>query len=116
MGIPVDAGHVRRLATVAQRRAIAVRDGGCVFPGCDSPPSWSDMHHVTAWQAGGATDAANLVALCRHHHGVAHRDGWQLGITDDQRTWWRSPTGRSFWGQRHGRWRSDPPDVDDPGG
>ena len=42
-----------RYATPAQRRALAVRDGGCVFPGCDLPAGWCDAHHVTPWEAGG---------------------------------------------------------------
>jgi hypothetical protein len=36
-GVPLHMGRATRLATPAQRRAAAVRDGGCVFPGCDAP-------------------------------------------------------------------------------
>ena len=101
MGIPVDAGHTRRLATVAQRRAIAVRDGGCTFPGCDAPINWCDHHHVDDWRYGGPTDLSNLVALCRHHHGVTHRTGWSLTLDHEQVPTWHTPNGHTLLGQRH---------------
>lgn len=116
MGIPVDVGHTHRLATIAQRRAIAIRDGGCTFPGCDAPPNWCDHHHVTDWHLGGPTDLANLVALCRHHHGVTHRTGWAMTLDDHQVPHWTSPTGDHLTGHRHHRRRADtgPPDTGPP--
>ncbi len=107
MGIPVDVGHTKRLATIAQRRAIAMRDGGCTFPGCDAPIAWCDHHHVVDWHTGGPTDLANLVALCRHHHGVTHRNGWTMTLDDRQVPHWTSPSGDQLDGQRHRRRRPD---------
>lgn len=72
---PLDVGRTRRLATIAQRRALEVRDGGCRFAGCDRPPGWCDAHHVIPWLEGGATDLDNLVLLCRAHHTLVHRNG-----------------------------------------
>ena len=71
-GSPLDVGRAHRLATPAQRKALAVRDGGCVVPGCGCPPDGTDAHHVVAWSAGGATDLANLVSLCARHHQMVH--------------------------------------------
>jgi hypothetical protein len=71
-------GRSRRVATAAQRRVLAARDGGCVFPGCDHPPDWSEAHHVTAWESGGRTDIDNLALLCDHHHDQHERAGWQI--------------------------------------
>jgi hypothetical protein len=34
---PLDAGRASRVVTPAQRSALAVGDGGCVFPDCDRP-------------------------------------------------------------------------------
>lgn len=100
-GIVIDVGRGQRLATAAQRRAMAHRDGGCVWPGCDGPASWTDAHHVHHWSNGGSTDLASLASLCRYHHGVTHRNGWTMGVTEDQYFWWRSPNGTIFHSQRH---------------
>jgi Domain of unknown function (DUF222)/HNH endonuclease len=69
-------GHARRIATAAQRRALAARDGGCSFPACDRPPAWTEAHHVIAWADGGKTDIDNLTLLCGHHHRNFSRIGW----------------------------------------
>jgi hypothetical protein len=52
----LDLGRTRRLFTGATRRALALRDGGCAFPGCDRPHRWTDAHHIRPWPAGGGTD------------------------------------------------------------
>ena len=53
-------GLTRRTASNGQRRALAARDRGCSFPGCDRPPDWCHTHHVTAWADGGRTDLEKL--------------------------------------------------------
>ena len=108
LGVPLDLGRHVRLATTAQRRAIAVRDGGCCFPGCDLPAHWTDCHHIDLWDTGGETNVDRLAPLCRRHHSVTHRKGWHMFATDDAWFWWRTPTGRTFWSQRHGRRRRGP--------
>jgi hypothetical protein len=81
LGAPVellDLGRATRVITPALRRALAVRDGGCVAPGCDRPPGWTDAHHLHHWLHGGPTSLGNLVLLCRVHHVAVHEGGWQL--------------------------------------
>lgn len=107
-GIVIALGRDQRLANRAQRRAIAHRDGGCVWPGCTHRPAWTDAHHIQHWQHGGNTDPSNLASLCRYHHMVTHRNGWNMHVTDDQWFWWTSPTGQRFWSQRHGKQRAGP--------
>jgi hypothetical protein len=77
-GVPLDMSRQVRFATPAQRKALAIRDGGCAFPGCGHPAGWCDAHHIVYWEHDGDTDIANLVLLCRHHHGVIHRRGWNI--------------------------------------
>jgi hypothetical protein len=108
LGEPLDLGRHVRLATAAQRRAHVVLNGGCVYPGCDAPPAWCDAHHVEHFEHGGHTDVKNLSLLCRRHHGVSHRKGWQMHATPDGWYWWRTPSGHTFWSQRHGRQRQGP--------
>jgi hypothetical protein len=108
LGVPLDMGRRIRLANRAQRRAVAHRDGGCVFPGCSAPPAWTDAHHLTPWRDGGTTDVGRLVSLCRHHHGVAHRRGWSVTLAPDGWSLWSTPGGDRFWGQRQFRQRAGP--------
>jgi len=75
---PLEVGRTTRVVTAAQRAALAVRDGGCAFPGCDRPPPWCDAHHLRHWLHGGPTDLANLALLCRSHHRAVHEGGWHL--------------------------------------
>jgi hypothetical protein len=108
-GAPLWLGHGVRFASRDQRRAAAVRDGGCVFPGCDAPPAWVDLHHVVRVADGGATDMSNLASLCRRHHGVVHSRRWTMTTTDDQWFEFTAPNGARLPSQRHGRSRHGPP-------
>jgi len=94
-GVVLDHGRGERLFTDAQKVALALRDRGCRFPGCDRPASWCDAHHVDAWETGGATDLSNGVLLCRRHHRIAHRPGWTLRLTADGELHATDPTGRT---------------------
>jgi hypothetical protein len=77
-GIPLSVGRATRTIPPSIRRALAVRDRGCRFPGCDRPPAWADGHHLTHWADGGETALKNLVLLCRQHHRLVHEEGWTL--------------------------------------
>jgi hypothetical protein len=59
---PLDVGRTTRVVQPAQRTALAVRDGGCVFPDCARPLTWCEAHHLISWLDGGPTDLINLVA------------------------------------------------------
>jgi hypothetical protein len=75
---PLDVGRATRVVSPAQRAALIVRDGGCVFPDCDRPSPWCDAHHLVHWLDGGPTDLPNLALLCRAHHRAVHEGGWRL--------------------------------------
>ena len=78
----LDLGRKSRVVTIAQRRALVLRDRGCAFPGCDRPPEWCDAHHIVHWLDGGPTNLDNLVLLCRRHHRLIHRPAG-IGIARD---------------------------------
>jgi hypothetical protein len=79
--MPLDVGRATKVVSPAIRRALAIRDGGCAFPGCGRPPGWCDAHHVKHWADGGETGLSNLVLLCRPHHRVIHR-GFGVAMID----------------------------------
>ncbi len=110
-GEVLDLGRARRLANLAQRRALEVRDGRCAFPGCDAPVHWCDIHHLRRWEDGGGTDIGNLILLCRHHHGVVHRKGWAWAFDETGRVRWTTPGGTVLVSQRRLVDRA-PPDWD----
>ncbi|MGN6635323.1 MAG: DUF222 domain-containing protein [Oryzihumus sp.] len=84
----LDLGRTtRRLASPAQRLALWHRDRGCTYPGCSTPPTWCDAHHVTHWCHGGPTDLANLAPLCGRHHTVMHERGLTATVTAFGVTW-----------------------------
>ncbi|MBT8166719.1 MAG: DUF222 domain-containing protein [Acidimicrobiia bacterium] len=74
---PLDVGRRTRTIPPAIRRALVVRDGGCVIAGCDRPARWCDAHHRVHWIDGGPTSLDNLELLCRRHHRMVH-DGREL--------------------------------------
>lgn len=85
----LDVGRTQRFVTPAIRAALELRDGGCVFPGCDKPPNACQAHHRVPWWAGGPTALWNLVLLCDHHHGIVEpghdptADRWQVQFRAD---------------------------------
>jgi hypothetical protein len=81
-GEPLAEGRMERLFTQAQRRALGVRDGGCVWPQCTAPPSWCDAHHVEEWAKGGLTDVDNGALLCSAHHHMLHNSDFTMKMID----------------------------------
>jgi hypothetical protein len=80
-GTVLDANDAAETWTRKQRRAIAARDRGCVFPGCGRPPRHCDIHHLHHRARGGPTRTSNAAMLCRFHHRLLHH-GWKLHIAD----------------------------------
>jgi len=89
-GAILDVGRRTRTIPPALRRALAHRDGGCRFPGCNL--TFCDAHHVEHWADGGETKLDNLVQLCRLFRYRSNRHYSDSRITP---TWPRGP--------RHGR-------------
>ncbi|MGH3703322.1 MAG: DUF222 domain-containing protein [Agromyces sp.] len=98
-----DAGRIIRLGspercfTPHQRRAITLRDGGCLIPGCTVPAAWCEIHHVTPDSRGGPTHTDNGVLLCWHHHRTIDTSGWAIrmrrGVPEIRPPAWLDPGG-----------------------
>ena len=82
---PLDQGRAVRLSTEPQRRALAIRDEGCLWSNCDVPPAWCEVAHIIPWASGGGTDLDNLMLLCPFHHRRFDLDGWSLEKRDGER-------------------------------
>lgn len=100
----VGLGSSDRIFTPAQRRAIGVRDGECLIPGCHVPAAWCEIHHVTEHAHGGPTHTDNGVALCWHHHRTLDTSGWQIRMRGGV----PQVRGPAWWDPRR-RWRMPRP-------
>jgi hypothetical protein len=87
-GQATDVGREQRFFTRRQKVALVARDGGCRWPGCERPPAWTEAHHVEHWKRDhGATDLANGILLCRHHHLLLHDNHWEISRDSDGGYW-----------------------------
>lgn len=104
----VGLGSPERTFTPQQRRAISLRDGGCLIPGCCVPAGWCEIHHVTEWAADGPTHTDNGAMLCWFHHRTIDTAGWEIRMIDGvphirppvwldhDRTWRRASKSRAL--------------------
>jgi Domain of unknown function (DUF222)/HNH endonuclease len=84
VSLPLDVGTATDIIPPHLRRAVAVRDTRCRFPGCDQPPAACQPHHLIPRAQGGTTSLANLLLLCSFHHLIAvHRWGWAITLHPD---------------------------------
>ena len=86
----LDAGRTTRTVTPAQRRALVVRDRGCVFPGCGAPPDKCEAHHLIHWARHGDTNIEIMGLACHFHHWLVHEGGWTLTRNQDG-SWTATP-------------------------
>jgi hypothetical protein len=78
-GQVVNIGRELRLFSRRQRIGMAARDGGCRWPGCTKPVSWTEAHHINSWVADhGLTNVEDGVLLCRFHHLLLHNNNWRI--------------------------------------
>jgi hypothetical protein len=76
-GAELNIGRRARSIPPAIRRALALRDRGCRFPGC-THTRFLHGHHIQHWLAGGETSVDNLALLCTFHHHLVHEGGWTV--------------------------------------
>ncbi len=69
---------VELYATEIQKQCLTVRDGCCVWKGCNMRATRCDAHHLTFTREGGQTNIDNLALLCPTHHTWLHQMGAHL--------------------------------------
>ena len=107
-GVPLWHGHTKRLATVAQMRALKARYGACA--GCGAGFVVCQGHHIEPVSQGGATDIDNLVPLCWACHQRVHHHNWRV-VPNKHGLHTIAPPERIHYGPAHG---PDPPPAHEP--
>ena len=74
---PLNIGRSSRAIPPAIRRALTIRDGQCMFPGCDCN-KFLDAHHIIHWSNNGDTSMENLIEVCHFHHVQLHEGGYSV--------------------------------------
>src|SRR5205814_971420 len=92
-GPHLDLGRRTRTISPALRRALALRDRGCSFPGCPNH-LFLHAHHLRHWAHGGTTDLPNLALLCTSHHRLVHEGGFTIRRNADGQVVFADPRGR----------------------
>jgi len=81
--VPLDLGRTARLHDRYQRLALAKRDGGCSWKGCDRAPAWCEAHHLVPFSHGGETSVDNGALFCFTHHHLLHDRDWSARLSED---------------------------------
>jgi hypothetical protein len=80
-GQTLDATKAERTFSLRQRKAMALRDGGCLIPGCTMPPAACEAHHDNPWaenERNRTTETRDGVLLCTFHHLNLHNNGGRI--------------------------------------
>ena len=80
--VPLELGRSRRYFNRAQRRAIAVRDRGCINPGCTMRIGRCEAHHLDDWNQGGLTNVSRGCLLCPMCHQAYHSGKFRIEMFD----------------------------------
>jgi hypothetical protein len=74
---PIDGGITRRRPSASQRRKAEALQPTCIHPGCRMPSVDCDIDHRIPWIEARVTCTCDLGPMCRDHHVIRHRFGWQ---------------------------------------
>ena len=99
-------GRAFRTTSVAQRKALDLQDGGCIW--CGRYVKDCRPHHWEAWSQGGATDHENLGLVCPRHHFALHEGGYRTAEVTPDRVVILRPDGTEWATVPRHRWRRIP--------
>jgi hypothetical protein len=91
-GEPLNIGRSSRAISTGIKRAMAIRDKACSFPGCDCHKNL-DAHHIQHWANGGETSLENLISVCHHHHALLHEGQYSVVRLRDGALLFKRPDG-----------------------
>ena len=83
--VPLDMSREKRLFPPHLRKALYLRDGGCIK--CGAPPGRTHAHHIVHWTHHGETSLSNGCLLCPACHANIHHDGWDVVMGLDKHPW-----------------------------
>ncbi|CAJ1584553.1 HNH endonuclease signature motif containing protein [[Mycobacterium] wendilense] len=84
-------GRAKRIASADQRIVLHARDRGCTRPGCTVGGYHTQVHHLTEWVRGGATDINNLALTCPADNRMATEQHWTTQLDNSGRVEWIPP-------------------------
>jgi len=111
-GALLDLGRTQYEPTTELAEFVLTRDVMCTAPGCRQPSRRCETDHAVPYSAGGTTSAANLSALCKHHHRAKDGGGFTLQRQPDGSAIWTTPLGTSVRTSPPRLWH--PPDTTGP--
>lgn len=101
----LDVGRTRYKPPAQLDDYVRARDQHCRVPGCRRPAQRCDIDHNHDWNHGGHTAEHLLCCLCRRHHRLKDRPGWNYTLCHGELII-TTPTGRTY--------RSTPPPTAQP--
>ncbi|HEY3259372.1 MAG TPA: DUF222 domain-containing protein [Pseudonocardiaceae bacterium] len=94
-GVLLDYGRTTYKPPAGLADFVRARDVTCRFPGCTRPAEKCELDHRIEYPQG-RTSAANLDALCVHHHQLKHSSNWRGDRLANGDYWWVSPAGKTY--------------------
>ncbi len=77
-GMVLSVGREKYRPPPPLRKLTKWRADRCMGPGCGMPASRCEVDHTIAWEHGGETSLDNHAPLCKNHHIIKHKGGWDV--------------------------------------
>ncbi|WP_083311929.1 HNH endonuclease signature motif containing protein [Corynebacterium sp. HMSC078H07] len=88
---PVELHRTQRLASDKQRTMAIGEQPICAWHDCLCGADYAQIHHITEWRNGGATNPENLTPLCEYHNAINGLPGRGRIVRENGRIKWQPP-------------------------